>query len=86
MKTKLSFDIIQEQILDFLKKSRHRSDLSLITRLMDEGIIDSMNFVELVLFVESVFGIRMQVSDMRIEHFETIETFAQYVFKKCFKE
>lgn len=39
---------------------------------LDQGLVDSMGFVELVLELESEFGIRFEADDMQAEDFRTV--------------
>jgi acyl carrier protein len=43
------------------------------TRLLSEGLVDSMGLVILAAFVEERFGVRIPDADMRTEQLETID-------------
>lgn len=46
---------------------------------LENGIIDSMNVLELVMFVEEVFGIAVSDTDITPEHFDSVERLARYI-------
>lgn len=46
---------------------------------LEEGIVDSMNVLELVSFVEDHFGISVPDEDIIPENFDSVENMAQYV-------
>jgi acyl carrier protein len=49
---------------------------------LDEGIIDSMNVLELVAFVEEKFGITVQDQDIVPDHFDSVSKLAAYVRRR----
>jgi len=46
---------------------------------LEEGIVDSMNVLELVSFVEDHFGISVPDEDIIPENFDSVANMAQYV-------
>ena len=49
---------------------------------LDEGIVDSMNVLELVNFVEDRFGIKVDQRDIVPENFDSVRSLAAYVLLK----
>ena len=49
------------------------------TDLFEAGVVDSMSFVELLLQIESNFGIPMSLGDIEFENFRTIEKIADFI-------
>jgi acyl carrier protein len=49
---------------------------------LDEGIVDSMNVLELVTFVEKQFGIKVDDTDIVPDNFDSVSGIAAYVGKK----
>jgi acyl carrier protein len=49
---------------------------------LDEGIVNSMNVLELVTFVESRFGIAIDDSDIVPANFDSVAKLAAYVQRK----
>ncbi len=46
---------------------------------LDEGIVDSMNVLELVTFVEDTYGIKVDDQDIVPDHFDSVSKLAAYV-------
>lgn len=46
---------------------------------LEEGIIDSMNVMQLILFVEEHFGLRVPDQDITPDNFDSVSKIAAYV-------
>lgn len=51
-------------------------------QLIDEGVLTSLQTVELVLFLEGRFGIEVPEDDFVEENFQSIDSIARYVVSK----
>ena len=49
---------------------------------LDNGIVDSMNVLELVMFVEEKFGIKLDDSEIVPENFDSITRLANFIRQK----
>jgi acyl carrier protein len=49
---------------------------------LDNGIVDSMNILELVMFVEEKFGVKVADDEIIPENFDSVEQLARYVDSK----
>lgn len=49
---------------------------------LDEGIVNSMNVLEVVAFVESRFGIAVDDDDIVPDNFDSVSKLAAYVMRK----
>lgn len=49
------------------------------TDLFETGVLDSLAFVELMLFLENAFGITITLEQVEIEHFKSIERIAAFL-------
>jgi acyl carrier protein len=73
----------RKQIREFLSRDilfcgdvfPHDDDTSLI----GEGIVDSMGVVEVVMFVQSTFGITVDPQEVTRENFDSVSKLARYV-------
>ena len=74
--------MIKEAIRSFIaEKILFRSDgfpYADTVSFLDNGIIDSMNVVELVMFIEEKFGITVDDSDVIPKNFDSVERLAEY--------
>ncbi len=52
------------------------------TPLISGGIIDSIDAVKLIVFLESEFGIEVQAFDADLEHLDTLEAIERFVAAK----
>jgi acyl carrier protein len=50
--------------------------------LLREGIIDSLGVVELVEFVQTTFGIKVEQQEVRPDNFDSVEKLAAFVRRK----
>jgi acyl carrier protein len=50
--------------------------------LLKEGIIDSLGVVELVTFLQTRFGLKVEQSDVRPENFDSVAKLAAFVRSK----
>lgn len=51
--------------------------------LFEEGLLDSLAFVELLLQLEREFGVTTSVDDLDADNFRTIERIAEFVTERC---
>ncbi len=49
------------------------------TYLLNTGILDSLQFVELLLRLENEFGLTVSLDDLEIDFFRSIDTIAAFV-------
>ena len=76
---------IEEHIKNFILKNLYFAESSALSddvSFLAEGIIDSMGALELVTFVESEFGIRVDMSEVVVKNFDSIGKLANFVRRK----
>jgi acyl carrier protein len=76
---------IQERVRDFVLESYYVSDPAQLTddmSLIDSGIIDSTGMLDLILFIEGEYGIRVADAETIPGNLETIGRIASYVERK----
>ncbi len=52
------------------------------TSFLDEGIIDSLGVLELSIFVEDTYGLRVEREDLTPENFDSVTNLAAYIRRK----
>lgn len=52
------------------------------TLLFEQGILDSMNVLELTLHLEQAFGFRVRPTEIVPENFESLDAMARFVVRK----
>lgn len=72
---------IREQVRDFLEtlSGQRPNDHD---ALFQQGIIDSMGYMEIVLFLEERFNIRMEPEEFLMENFASIQAIAHFAFSR----
>ena len=76
---------IEERIRTFILKNLYFAEGSALSddvSFLAEGIIDAMGALELVTFVESEFGIRIDMSEVVVKNFDSIAKLANFVRRK----
>ncbi len=70
---------IRGYILENLLFSSNPSDLDDGASLLELGIIDSTGVLEIVMFLESEFGLAIKASDMLPENFDSVHNMVRFV-------
>ncbi len=70
---------VRGYILENLMFSSNAADLPDDASLLDRGIIDSTGVLELVMFIEERFHIKVKDSDMLPQNFDTVDHLARFV-------
>jgi acyl carrier protein len=69
-----SLELIREHIIGLLEMKGERSDVSDSEPLLPTGLIDSLDVVQTVLFLEENFGVDFSVRPFNPDDFESIES------------
>ena len=76
---------LKQQIREFVTTNFYVADpkaLEDTTSLLDHGIIDSTGVLEVIMFVESAFGVTVEDAEMLPENLDSIERIAAFVARK----
>lgn len=76
---------IHNKIREFIIKNLYYAEGSALTddaSFLAEGVIDSMGSMELVAFVESEFKIKVEMSEVIVKNFDSINKLANFVQRK----
>ena len=76
---------LQQQIRDFVTANFYVADPESLedrTSLLAQGIIDSTGVLEVIMFIETTFGVSVEDSEMLPENFDSIERMVSYVGRK----
>lgn len=71
--------LLQDQLTKLFREELHLDVPSPDTDLVDAGLLDSLQFVQLVLHLEEDFGMHISLEDLVIDHFRSIESIAAFV-------
>lgn len=73
-------DAVQRQLLDYLiGRAVMPEGANESTELIDSGILDSLQLMDLVMHVQSAFSVRLQAVDVRPDHFRTVACLADLI-------
>lgn len=75
----------QDQVAETIAGFVHESSPDIRDGAADSGSLehlDSIEMLKLIAFIESTFGILIDDSDVRPEHFETVRAVARYIDAK----
>ncbi len=70
---------VQERILRFLREKNRDKEIETDTELFQSGAVNSLFALEIVMFVEEEFHIKLKKNDLKIENFSTVERIAALV-------
>ena len=76
---------IQDRVRQFILETYYVADPETVTddvSLIDSGLIDSTGMLDLILFQEGEYGIRVADTETTPENLETISRIAAYVSRK----
>ncbi len=79
----INMNEIKQRIYTLLKERKSDIDISKDTsdNLIESGVIDSMDIVELLTSIEDAFGIEVDGDDIIPENFESIDSIEKLVIK-----
>lgn len=76
---------MKESIRDFIMEQfplARQRDISNEDSLLDDGLIDSMGTLEVVMYLEETFNILLEDEDLVMDNFASITTLAEFVEAK----
>ena len=74
---------IQNEIISYLKKRGNLpKERVLDFRYLDHGIIDSLNLIKFIIFLEKKFKRKIKTKDSESDQFRYIGGLAELIFKK----
>jgi len=73
---------LQNQLVELLEKELHLIVPAVDTDLFESGSLDSLVFVDLLLVLERQFRITIDMQQIEIEDFQSIESIAAYLVKQ----
>ena len=72
---------VEEQLVRYFKKHAD-ADVAHDTPLVEHGVIDSMGVMELIAFIESTYDLQLDMDDLTIENFATINDIKNLIVMK----
>jgi methoxymalonate biosynthesis acyl carrier protein len=47
--------------------------------LIDTGLLDSLNFIELLVYIEQIFGLTVSIEELDLDHFRSIANISSWL-------
>ena len=73
---------IKEKVKEFVTKYIQEDELGYDVNLFEGGFVNSLFAMQLVMFIESEFGIQVDNSDLDIANFDTINHIVELIENK----
>ena len=73
---------LKAEILSFLDVTPQGTGITIRESLLESGLLDSMNILELVAHLQRVYGVEFTTEDMTHRNFETIDAIGKLLAKK----
>jgi D-alanine--poly(phosphoribitol) ligase subunit 2 len=75
----IDVDRLQEELQQIFQDELFLEVASAQTDLFEEGILDSLTFVELLVKLESAYGVKVSLESLDTDRFRTLERIAEFV-------
>jgi acyl carrier protein len=79
-------ETIRKFIVKEIAKKEEHMQVSDQENIVETGLIDSLGIMQLVLYLEKEFFIKVKDEDIIPEHFESIDAISAYIGKSSMKE
>ena len=75
----MEVNAVQQQLIDLFAEQLQIDVPAIDTDLVDEGLLDSLIFVDLIMHLEQTFGVEIPVEDLEIDQFRSIAKISEVV-------
>ena len=70
---------LRQRVLTLLSEDMQLAVSDVSMDLIDEGVLDSLVFVDLIARLEEAFSFEIDLADLEIDEFRSVEQIARYV-------
>jgi len=71
------------QVARFFEEKMNLEVSSMVTDLVDTGLLDSLALMNVLLHLEQEFGVEISIDDLEIDNFRSIATIAEFIKRKA---
>ena len=71
-----------EEVLVFLKETLPTVDFADGKNLVSKGILDSLAIISIVMAITEKYGVSVDVEDISVENFDSVEKIAEMIERK----
>ncbi len=72
-------DTLHRKIIELFETEMNLSVPDATTDLIEEGLLDSLIFVDLIVHLETMFDVEIPVADLEFDQFRTVAGIAEFV-------
>lgn len=72
----------KREVRDYILSSARLGDLDDTTDIFDSGIVNSLFVIQLMIFLEKEFSIKITMDDLDMSHFRSVGSIAAFVEEK----
>lgn len=73
---------VKKAIKDYINQSANVNDIDDDCMLFEEGIVSSLFVVQLMIFLEKTFSIKVKMDDLNMDNFKSVNEIAKFVTDK----
>jgi acyl carrier protein len=70
---------VEDRLIEFLQTLTGNTEIAAGTDLLDQGIVDSLTMMDLMVFIESELEVQLETGDLNADVFRTPATLAQFI-------
>lgn len=74
--------VIKEKIKDYLRKSFHLDSIDESLNIFDSGLVNSLFFIQLLVFIEKTFDVQLEEGDFDIRSLTTVNVISDMLSNK----
>lgn len=74
--------VIKEQIKDYLRKSFHLDSIDESLNIFESGLVNSLFFIQLLVFIEKTFDVQLEEGDFDIRSLTTVNVISDMLSHK----
>lgn len=75
-------ETIQNGLKGFIQKLTNVPEIAIDTPLLESRVIDSLNVIHLLLFIESEYNVKFGSFDIRMDDLRTIERLSEVILNR----
>lgn len=73
---------MKDIIRNYIELNTGVKDISNEVEIFNEGIVNSLFAIELMIFIEKEFNIKVNVEDLDLDHFKSINSISEFIEAK----
>ena len=73
---------LKTEISNLFRDKLHVEVPTFETDLVEKGVLDSLTFVDLLLQLEQIYGVKIFLDQLEMDHFRSIATIASFVLQQ----